>query len=242
MPSSSQRSAGEVVPAVPIFSYAQAAKGKAVPSQETADVNQGTAGLPERAEGQDSEETPKASPINHFTNAMAGKSKDEEDKNSSPSCQAVEDVPKKPQEADKLSRDGELPEAALIPQSSEYQGRSGTAAGTLSSTPPSPDYGATSASTLHRDDDASATPNASSESTWDRISQSSQTEEKIGAKVNEEDDGKLSTWEHVPPPQMKDAPPPTVNVWLKRAEAKVLKDFKYSRSQRRTKSRSHPSL
>ena len=90
---------------------------------------------------------------------------------------------------------------------------------TLSSSQ-SPTLGASPIAFVSKDEDVSATPNASSESTWDKVSQASHNDDKVGPKSEgDEDDSKLSSWEHVPPPvQLKDAPPPSVNIWQKRAQ------------------------
>ena len=87
------------------------------------------------------------------------------------------------------------------------------------SAPSSPSYGTTSITTLLKDDDVFATPNGSSESTWEKISQTSQNGERSLDKTNEDDeDAKISTWEHVPvSAQLKEAPPPAFNIWQKRA-------------------------
>ena len=87
------------------------------------------------------------------------------------------------------------------------------------SAPSSPSYGTTSITTLPKDDDVFATPNGSSESTWEKISQTSQNGERALDKTNEDDDdAKISAWEHVPAfAQLKEAPPPAFNIWQKRA-------------------------
>ena len=87
------------------------------------------------------------------------------------------------------------------------------------SAPSSPSYGTTSITTLPKDDDVFATPNGSSESTWEKISQTSQNGERPLDKTNEDDeDAKISMWEHVPASaQLKEAPPPAFNIWQKRA-------------------------
>ena len=69
-----------------------------------------------------------------------------------------------------------------------------------------------------KEDDISVTANGS-ESGWERLSQASNTDEKKDGKVEGDgDDSKLSSWEQVPaPPPLKEAPPPSVNIWQKRA-------------------------
>ena len=68
-----------------------------------------------------------------------------------------------------------------------------------------------------KEDDVFATQNES-DSTWDQVSQESQagvSNEKFEPDI---DDSRLSTWEHVQGPQLKEAPVPSINVWQKRAQ------------------------
>ena len=67
-------------------------------------------------------------------------------------------------------------------------------------------------------------------STWEKGSEESPTEASGNKVEGDGDDSKLSTWEHVQKPQFKEAPPPTVNFWQKRAmdaqaKAKDTKSF-----------------
>lgn len=84
----------------------------------------------------------------------------------------------------------------------------------------SPQLSSNTASLSLKNDDTSATPAESTESqTWEKASQESQADEKMSRKVEEDgDDNKLSIWEHLPTaPQLKEAPPPAVNIWAQRA-------------------------
>ena len=99
------------------------------------------------------------------------------------------------------------------------------------SMPPSPDFGSVSASALLKEDDLSATPNDSSDATWDKQSQVSQNGEKTSSKGDvDKEEVKSAAWEQVQSqPILKEAPLPSVNVWQKRAldqQAKVGKDTK----------------
>ena len=67
-----------------------------------------------------------------------------------------------------------------------------------------------------KDDDVFATQNES-DSTWDRVSQESQAGLASDKFEADTDDSRLSTWEHVQGPQFKEAPVPSVNIWQKRA-------------------------
>ena len=61
------------------------------------------------------------------------------------------------------------------------------------------------------------TTNNESDSTWDKISQGSQVGMTSDKFEVDAEDTKLSTWEHVQSPQLKEAPIPSVNIWQKRA-------------------------
>ena len=92
----------------------------------------------------------------------------------------------------------------------------------MASTPSSPEYGITSTSSLPKEDDAFSTVNGSSESTWDKQSQSSQNGSKGAEKADAEKGqaSKLSWDEEVPAPvSLKEAPPPPVNIWQQRIAA-----------------------
>ena len=106
-------------------------------------------------------------------------------------------------------------------------------------TPPSPDLSSVSTSTLPKEEGVSATPNASSDSTWEKQSQASQTDEKpseMGVENVGEREAEKSTeaasersegekaespsalWDQLAAAsQLKEAPLPTVNIWQQRA-------------------------
>lgn len=99
------------------------------------------------------------------------------------------------------------------------------------STPSSPDFGVTSASTLQKEDDISSSVNGSSDTTWEKLSQGSQT----GGKPNDKAEGERQPdtnrpWDEDPrapptpaPTQLKEAPLPAVNFWQQRKEAQDAK-------------------
>ena len=92
----------------------------------------------------------------------------------------------------------------------------------MASTPSSPEYGITSTSTLPKEDDAFSTVNGSSDSTWDKQSQTSQNGSKAGEKADAEKEQptRISWDEEAPPPvSLKEAPPPPVNIWQQRIAA-----------------------
>ncbi|KAL8998011.1 MAG: hypothetical protein Q9169_002851 [Polycauliona sp. 2 TL-2023] len=98
------------------------------------------------------------------------------------------------------------------------------------STPSSPEFGVTSTSTLLKDEDLFSNANASSDSTWEKLSQGSQNGSRSNEKVDhaEKEIATNGNWDEeaptVPTPAaLKEAPPPPVNIWKQRAEAKAAK-------------------
>lgn len=90
------------------------------------------------------------------------------------------------------------------------------------STPSSPEYGMNSTPSLPKEDDAFSAVNGSSESTWDKHSQSSQNGSKGGEKADgEKAQGSKSSWDEEAPTttSLKEAPPPPVNIWQQRIAA-----------------------
>jgi la-related protein 1 len=105
-----------------------------------------------------------------------------------------------------FSPQGQLPTQALNPIS----------------TPSSPDFGTASTSTLQKEDDVSSTPNTSSESTWDKQSQTSTNADKATEQA-EKDKDKGKEKEKDAPKTLMAAPIPTVNFWEQRMEAQAAK-------------------
>ena len=92
----------------------------------------------------------------------------------------------------------------------------------VASTPPSPEYGITSTSSLPKEDDAFSTMNGSSESTWDKQSQTSQNGSKGGEKADaEKAEAPKTSWDDdvSAPASLKEAPLPPVNFWQQRIAA-----------------------
>ena len=92
----------------------------------------------------------------------------------------------------------------------------------MASTLSSPEYGVTSTSSLPKEDDAFSAMNGSSESTWDKQSQTSQNGSKGGEKADAEKGQapKISWDEEVSAPaSLKEAPPPPINIWQQRIAA-----------------------
>lgn len=99
------------------------------------------------------------------------------------------------------------------------------------SPPASPDFGVSSTSTLVKDDDQSSAVHTSSESTWENKSQASGAADAVAGEANERvlEKGKSNSKEQskdteneaVPAKPLQEAPPPVVNIWKKRAEARA---------------------
>jgi la-related protein 1 len=82
----------------------------------------------------------------------------------------------------------------------------------------SPDLGASTSSTVTKDDDVSSIPNTSSESTtWDNKSQASTSVDKSVEPVEKTSD-KVKKTKNVPAKPLQEAPVPTVNPWKIRAD------------------------
>ena len=95
-----------------------------------------------------------------------------------------------------------------------------------SSTPPSPSLGASSTSTLQKEDEILSTVNGSSDSTWDKQSQGSQNGNKGYEKVGEDKDQiTSSSWndDASQSAPLKEAPPPAINFWQHRKELQEAK-------------------
>ncbi|KAL2353928.1 hypothetical protein BJ546DRAFT_1062018 [Cryomyces antarcticus] len=85
----------------------------------------------------------------------------------------------------------------------------------------SPEFGTSSTSTLPKEDDISSIPNASPETTWENKSQTSEptakpNDHKEGSEDSEKSEETVK--EKSPIKILQEAPPPAVNIWLKRAQ------------------------
>ena len=209
---------GETAPPAPLFSYAQAAKGRS-PSLSAAIQNS-------KPNSEFPEPAPRSASAQHSIEVAGG---------SVVTRRASEG------QLTKEKNDGQGPQSDISPLPNikpTVDGSTSTTDSALEVQPPtaasplsSPGFGISSASTMPKEEDAFATPNGSSESTWDKVSQTSQNVERSSSKAEgDEEDSKISSWEHVPASaQLKEAPPPAFNFWQKRAmEAKATKDPKWS--------------
>ena len=74
-----------------------------------------------------------------------------------------------------------------------------------------------------KDDDSSSAPNGTSESTWDKQSQTSGTEKPGNGAENSKGKSDSTAEKSAPPKELKAAPLPIVNVWQQRREAQDAK-------------------
>ena len=217
---SASNTVGETAPPAPMFSYAQAAKGRSPSLSAAVQNNKPNTEFPEptprSASAQHSIEVPGSNGLEVTSRASEGQIMKEKAEGPGPQSDISLQPNTKPTVDISASATDLTPEAQ--PQ-------------TATSPPSSPGFGISSASTLPKEEDVFATPNGSSESTWDKVSQTSQNMERSSSKADgDEEDSKISSWEHVPvSAQLKEAPPPAFNFWQKRAmEAKATKDTKPS--------------
>ncbi|QKX56097.1 uncharacterized protein TRUGW13939_03197 [Talaromyces rugulosus] len=116
------------------------------------------------------------------------------------------------------SGDSEKPESVVDHESKSTT--TGSSKNVVSNTS-SPSIGTASTSTLAKEDDIPAIPNGTSDSTWDKQSQTSNPTDKA-ASVSESKDGSTKS-EKAAQKELKAAPIPTVNIWQQRKEAQDAK-------------------
>ena len=98
--------------------------------------------------------------------------------------------------------------------------------------PTSPEFGSASASTLPKEEDLFSSVNGSSDSNWDKQSQSSQNGNKATDQLEPGDHREMSKghkWDEdiAMSPSLKEAPPPSKNIWQQRREAQEAKKAKF---------------
>ena len=213
MSTAPQNPMGDSAQAGPAFSYAQAAKGRApVPSMLLSGKAPTESGVtPTKMDS--TQETSNASTdqdkgllIRSASEGHAAQGRD------LANGQEPEVVP---------STEGVANTNAASPSASPKR-RSVSQSQTATSTPSSPSFGTASTSTLPKEEDGFSTPNGSSESTWEKQSQTSQMADRNNEKAEDEkDQTKSSSWdqESPTPATFKAAPPPVVNIWQQRKEA-----------------------
>lgn len=214
MSTATQKTPGNSAQAGPAFSYAQAAKGKSSFASSTPSFSKAPV---------ESTETPTKMEPTHDTKAASL----DQDKSmltrSTSESHAVQG---------KDLANGHLPEVASFTEdvasaivaspSLSPKRRSVSQSQPAPSTPSSPSFGTASTSTLPKEEDEFSVPNGSSDSTWDKQSQTSQIADRNHEKPEDEkDQAKSNSWNKESPSAapLKAAPQPAVNVWQQRKEA-----------------------
>ncbi|KAI4140301.1 MAG: hypothetical protein LQ341_003888 [Variospora aurantia] len=217
MSAATQKPLGDLPRATPVFSYAQAAKGRSPsgpPSvstdkvlkeeQNIASVSDSAAEIQDTIQATESHSAKRAASeggqSRNINTTVNGESVPPLLRNTEPNTTPAATTP-----------------ATQVSEQSQV----------VVSTPSSPEFGITSASTLLKDDDLFSNANASSDSTWEKLSQGSQNGSKSIEKADiEKEPATNGAWEEetlAPPatPPLKEAPPPTVNIWKQRIDAKA---------------------
>jgi la-related protein 1 len=206
------------IPAVP-FSYAQAAKG-ILSSNASAQSSRVTSGA-----------IAPVTPAKEFSGTPSLRS------DMAPGTSWADDVENGSKEKEKESHssattvvDAQQSPAATSPVMNPAHSQPNGVA-----SPPSPDFGSSSTSTLAREDDASSAPISSSDSAWENKSQGSHVPEgrqvssdrapskgrkNNRSKKSEKNEEQEKDWSQ-PALPLHDAPIPVVNPWKIRADAKV---------------------
>ncbi|KAL8737319.1 MAG: hypothetical protein Q9181_001810 [Wetmoreana brouardii] len=215
MSAATQKPFGELPQAGPIFSYAQAAKGRSPSgpsSVSTEKISRADGdGSSTKVSSAENQETTQTSDNRPTKRAASEGRQPHSDRKPSP-------------EAEPFIRGH--PGATATPAATAPATQTSAQSQVEVSTPSSPEFGITSASTLPKDDDMFSNANASSDSTWEKLSQGSQNGSRSHDKVdNEKESNENTSWDEAPPASagLRDAPPPAVNFWQQRIEAKAAK-------------------
>lgn len=225
MTSTAQKPSGDLGQTTPTLTYALAAKGRSpsVPSllpigkapSDTTDNG------PKRSSSSGSRDTP-ANPAKAPAKRTASETRTPQVQDAKTGEEQQRVQHNEIQGVSKSDNTAEKPPTTVQPQPT-------------ASTPSSPEYGITSTSTLPKEDDAFSTVNGSSDSTWDKQSQTSQNGSKVGEKADAEKEQptRISWDEEAPAPvSLKEAPPPPVNIWQQRIAAQKPKQSTPPQSQK----------
>ncbi|KAI4252772.1 MAG: hypothetical protein LQ352_004079 [Teloschistes flavicans] len=215
MSAATQKPLSDLSQTGPIFSYAQAAKGRSPSgpssiSMETASKEDATAGS-SKVSTSDKPEGPPASGTRIAKRAASEGRRPRNDKES---------------HGETKSFLRHTPDLSATPAATTPASQAAAQSHLVVSTPSSPEFGVTSASTLPKDDDMFSNANGSSDSTWEKLSQGSQNGSRSHDKTESHKEPTESTaWDEASPAStgLKDAPPPAVNIWTQRIEAKAAK-------------------
>ena len=213
MSTATQKPAEEPRPAIPVFSYAQAAKGKAPSVPATPSLSMALSDTAEHGAKKDTSSETNTT----LTGSKTGSGKRTASEGGKPQGDEFKSGTEKDMTRTALTNGTEKETEPVAPSNP------GASAPETTSNSPSPDFGTTSVSTLPpKEDDAFSAANESSESTWDKQSQSSQNGGKNGDKANTEKENAQGavepSWdeEKPEPASLKEAPPPPVNFWTAR--------------------------
>ena len=209
-----QKPAQETTAAIPPFSYAQAAKGRTYPT------SQSTSGGKIYS---DSTERELKRTVSAERDVGSNNSRQAPTKRTASEGGISESRDRPEKTGEPVSHGGSNKErtnfeSALKPKEE--------VAAKCASVPSSPEYGTTSTSTLPKEEDIFSTGNGSSDSTWEKQSQSSQNGCKNDEKPHTEKEPNTNmTWEEEAPipSALKEAPPPILNIWQQRKEAQEAK-------------------
>ncbi|KAL8770060.1 MAG: hypothetical protein Q9209_004098 [Squamulea sp. 1 TL-2023] len=220
MSAATQKPLSELHQAVPTFSYAQAAKGRSPSGPSSVSM----------------EKSPKEGDKDSLKSSGAEAHNMTSTLERSPTKRAVSEsghsqsrsIDRKPLGDTQSPVRGPL-ESSTTPAVTTPATQASEKSQVVVSTPSSPEFGVTSASTLPKDEDLFSNANASSDSTWEKLSQGSHNENRSNEKANQEKELTINaSWDEESPATptpaaLKDAPQPPVNVWKQRAEAKAAK-------------------
>ncbi|KAL8808134.1 MAG: hypothetical protein Q9200_004389 [Gallowayella weberi] len=221
MSAATQKALGELHQAAPTFSYAQAAKGRSPSGPSSVSIEKtpkgdGVVEPPKSAGTENFDLTPKL----EKAPAKRAASEGSHGQSQNTSRKSISELQSPvPGTSESTTTPTATSSAAQAP--GNYHG--------AGSTPSSPEFGVTSASTLQKEEDLFSNANASSDSTWEQISQGSQNGSRSNDKMDPDKEPTMNeSWEEeIPkapaPAALKEAPPPPVNIWKQRAEAKAAK-------------------
>ena len=213
-----QKPVGELTQNTPVFSYAQAAKGRSPSAPSPTPPSKAFSDTTEA----DSKKAPHAE-----TGASTPEPNNTLTKRTASEDHALRGETLNGNDEPRPTQSGEAHATTGNGISSSDNSSSTKPAKQIPSTPSSPDYGITSTSTLPKEDDMFSAVNGSSDATSDKQSQSSQTGNglsKSGEKAEAEKEHSATVpWDEETPTaaSLKEAVPPAVNIWQQRKEAQA---------------------
>ena len=208
MAATAQKSSGDLGQTTPALTYALAAKGRSPSVSALLPTGKGNS--------ETTENGIKRSSSSGSGDAIANLAKRTTSESRTPPTDGVTAGQEHQLGQHSVAKDVSKPDAIIEKAPSAEQPQQSV------STPSSPEYGVTSTSTLPKEDDAFSNVNSSSDSTWDKQSQTSQNGGKGGEKVEaEKEQATKVSWdeEALTSISLKEAPPPPVNIWQQRIAA-----------------------